>query len=72
MAVDIESLGGPKQQHGEEVGTGDEGDDQSEGKDARRLLQAGREHGIWCKFGFPSNEGHEQEEANKEGCKGMS
>lgn len=27
VAVDVEALGGPEHQHGEEVGAGDEGDD---------------------------------------------
>ena len=38
MAVDIKGLGWPEHDDREEIGTGDEGDDESEGENARCLL----------------------------------
>lgn len=38
MAVDVKRLRGPEEQHGEKVGSGDEGDDKREDEDPRVLL----------------------------------
>lgn len=48
MAVHVECLRGPEHQNGEEVGSTDEGDHQSQAKHSWILLQTLREHGILC------------------------
>jgi len=67
LAVHVEGLGRPEAQHGEEIGAADEGDDESEGEDPRRLLEARGEHWVFCKLGFVDNEGYEKEEPDEEG-----
>jgi len=67
LTVHIEGLGRPEEQDGEEVGAGDECDDEGQDQDTGCLLQAGREHGEFGEFGFPDTEGDEHEEADEEG-----
>ena len=62
VAVDVEGLCGPEHDDGEEVGAGDEGNDQRQGQNARLLLQAGRKHGEFGKLDFPDGE-------EDEGCR---
>lgn len=57
LAVDVEGLRGPEHEDGEEVGAGDEGDDEGQGEDARVLLEPGGKHGEFGKLGFPDAEG---------------
>ena len=67
LAVNIEGLGGPEEEDGEEIGAGYKGYNEREDEDARGLLQARGEHGVGGEFGFPYAEGDEHEEANEEG-----
>ena len=61
MAVDVEGLRGPEHDNGEEIGAGDEGDDQCQSEDARFLLQARWKHGELGALDFPDCEGdHER------------
>jgi hypothetical protein len=61
MPVDIESLGRPEHDNRKEVGTGDEGDDKSQGEDAWCLLKAGGEHGVLGAVDFPEAEGNDED-----------
>ena len=45
MAIDIESLGRPEHNDGEEVRSGDRGNDKGKDQGARSLLDAAGEHG---------------------------
>jgi hypothetical protein len=60
MAVDVESLGRPEHEVGEEVGPRDEGDEQSEQEDARVLLQSRWEHGEFGPVDLPEPKCHEE------------
>ena len=66
MAVYVESLCGPEEKHGEEVGARNACDDQGEDENTWALLYARWEHGVWGEFCFPDDEGDEKEEADKE------
>lgn len=48
-----ESLGRPEHDDGEEIGAGDECDDQSESKNSRCLLESRGEHRMLCSVDFP-------------------
>lgn len=66
LAVYVEGLRWPEEEHGEEVGAGDEGDDEGQGKNTGCLLQTSWEHGVFGEFRFPNHEGYEQEKADDE------
>lgn len=70
MAINIESLGGPEHEDGEEICAGDEGDDESQGESTRILLESRWEHGEFGKLGFPDaerpKEGNSEDERNKD------
>jgi hypothetical protein len=71
MTVDVEGLCGPEHDDREEVGTGDEGDDQSQGQDARFLLKTRGEHGIFGTLYFPDGEGDAECSSEEEGDKNV-
>lgn len=71
MAVDVEGLSRPEHDDREEVGAGDEGDDQSQGQDARILLQASWEHGEFGTFDFPDAQDNESCSAKEKGNEDM-
>ena len=60
VAVHVEGLRRPEHDHRDEVGAGDEGDDEGKGEDERFLLQPGWEHGVLGPVKFPGAEDHEQ------------
>ena len=67
VAINVEGLSRPEHDDGEEVGAGDEGDDQSQGENSRFLLQTRWEHGEFGEFDLPDREGDEkQEEAEQQ------
>ncbi|KAK0888204.1 hypothetical protein LTR57_025553, partial [Friedmanniomyces endolithicus] len=69
VAIDVESLSRPEHQNRKEVGSGDEGDDEGQAKDARILSRTLREDGMLRKFGLPQEETHQQDDAEDERCK---
>lgn len=71
MAVDIKRLGGPEEENGEEVGTGDEGDDKRQGEDPWVLLETRGEHGVFGTLHLPDHEGNEEKCTEKEGDEGV-
>ena len=71
MAVDIESLSRPKHEIGEEVGSGDEGDQEGKRQDARVLLESLREHGEFGAVCFPKQEGDDEDGTEDERRKDM-
>jgi len=66
MAVDVERLGGPEEEDGEEVRAGDEGDDQGQDQDAWILTDALGKHGEFGEFPFPDAEDDEEDEAENQ------
>lgn len=66
VAVYVESLRGPEQEHREEVGARNACDDQRKDEDTWALLYACWEHGVWGEFCLPDDKGDEEEEADKE------
>lgn len=56
----------PEHENGEEIGPGDEGDDQSQAENTRVLAQTFWEHRVFCTICLPQNEGHEENEAEDE------
>ena len=72
MTIDIEGLCGPEHDDGEEVGTGNEGDDQSQCEDARFLLQARWEHGELSALDFPDCKGDQERGSEEKGNEDVS
>lgn len=72
MAVDVESLCWPEHDDREEIGAGDEGDDQGQRKNARFLLQARWEHGEFGTLDFPDGESDAECGSEEEGNENMS
>jgi hypothetical protein len=67
MTVDVECLCWPEHDDREKVGAGDEGDDQSQGQDARFLLKTRWEHGELGTLDFPDGEGDAESSSEEEG-----
>lgn len=59
VAVYVEGLGGPEEQHGEEVCAGDEGDNEREEEDAWLFFNAAGKHGVLGAVDFPEDESDE-------------
>ena len=72
MTVNIERLSRPEHEHREEVGSGDESDDQSQTQGSRLLLQACGEDGVFSAVYLPETKGSEQEEAKDQRGKDVS
>lgn len=62
----------PEHENGEEVGPGDEGDDQSQAENTRVLAQTPGEHRVFCTICLPQNEGDEEDEAENERSENVS
>lgn len=71
LTIDVEGLGGPEEQDREEVGTGDEGDDECEDQNSRVLLQAAWEHGELGELPFPDEERSDECGADEKWCEDM-
>ncbi len=71
MAVHVVRLRGPKENDGEKVGAGDEGDDERHGEDPPVLPQTTGKHGIFGTPHFPGHEGKEQENPEEQGHQHM-
>ena len=67
MTVDVEGLCWPEHDDREKVGAGDEGDDQSQGQDARFPLKTRWEHGKFGTLNFPDSEGNAECSSEEEG-----
>jgi hypothetical protein len=67
MTVDVESLCWPEHDDREKVGAGDEGDEQSQGQDARFPLKTRWEHGKFGTLDFPDGEGDAECSSEEEG-----
>ena len=72
VAVDVEGLGGPEEEDGEEVCARDECDDECQGEDSRVFLKAGGEHRVFCAIYFPKAEGDQEDRSDKEWDKSVS
>lgn len=72
LSVNIEGLGRPEHEDGEEIGTGDEGDNKCQGKGARSLLEPAGEHGEFGKLGFPDDKHDEERETEDQRGQNMS
>lgn len=72
MSVHVERLGGPEHEHGEEVGAGDEGDDQGQTQGARLLLQTCGEDGVFSTVDLPESKGNQHKEAEYKWSEDMS
>lgn len=66
MSVNIESLGRPEHEDGEEIGTRYKCDNKRQGESPRSLLQPAREHRKFGKFDLPNNEHHEERKSDDE------
>jgi hypothetical protein len=66
MTVNVESLSRPEHENREEVGTGNESDDQGEDEGALLLANPAREHGICGIVDLPENEAGEDENSQDE------
>jgi hypothetical protein len=67
MTIDVEGLCWPEHDDREKVGAGDEGDDQSQGQDARFPLKTSWEHGEFGTLDFPDDEGDAESSSEEEG-----
>lgn len=63
MAIDVESFCGPEHDHREEIGPGDEGDEQRKAKSTRLLFDARGEDRVLGAIRFPETEGDQQNNA---------
>ena len=70
VAVDVERLGGPEHENGEEVGSAHEGDDQRQGEHTGVLAETLGEHGV-LRVAFPDHKGDQHDGAQEEGNQGM-
>lgn len=61
VVIDVEGLGGPEHDDGEEVGAGDEGDDERQSQRARFLLQPRREDGVFGAVDLPETKGNQED-----------
>jgi len=66
MPVHVESLRGPEHEDGEEISSGDEGDDESQAEDSRFLIESGWKHREFGAIHFPHAETNQQGCAQKE------
>ena len=66
VAVDVVGLGGPEQEHREEIGARDEGNDEGQDQVPPRLAQTRGQHGLLGAVCFPETEGDEEDDAEKE------
>lgn len=72
MAINIECLGWPEHNNGEEIGAGNERDNKRKSENARLLLETRGEYGVVCPINFPEAKSNEQNEPNNQWGKDMS
>jgi hypothetical protein len=71
MPVDVECLRRPEHEDREEIGAGDERDDQCQAEDARILLETLWEHWVLCEVAFPDEESDEEDCAEDKRCENV-
>ncbi len=71
VAVDVEGLGGPKQEHREEIGARDEGNDEGQDQIPPRLAETVGQHRVLGAVGLPQTEADDEEDAQQERHEGV-